>query len=162
MVITPEKHNSMTTSFSMTIWQCTVGDFLKIKFFLSLFVFSLFVFCLIVCLRVQAPRSVCYAKRQICLIGNYSRETQLDDDFLFHDDLAVTTNTQWGVLKFKTLLLFVCLYVGSRVQAPRSFCYAKREIWLIGNYSRETQLDDDFLFHDDLAVHCGGFSKYYL
>ena len=98
---------------------------------------------------------------EICLIGNYSREAQLDDDFLFHDDLAVTTNTQWGVLKFKTLLLFVCLYVGSRVQAPRSFCYAKREIWLIGNYSRETQLDDDFLFHDDLAVHCGGFSKYH-
>ena len=25
---------------------------------------------------------------EICLIGNYSRE--LDDDFLFHDDLAVT------------------------------------------------------------------------
>ena len=37
---------------------------------------------------------------EICLIGNYSRETQLDDDFLFHDDLAVTTNTLWEILAF--------------------------------------------------------------
>ena len=44
---------------------------------------------------------------EICLIGNYSRE--LDDDFLFHDDLAVTPTHTGGLCKrkrkFKGILL---------------------------------------------------------
>ena len=43
---------------------------------------------------------------EICLIGNYSRE-QLDDDFLFHDDLAVTTKTQRGIFGFYFIILVI-------------------------------------------------------
>ena len=45
---------------------------------------------------------------EICLIGNYSRE--LDDDFLFHDDLAVTPTHTGGLCKRKRKIKGILLH----------------------------------------------------